>query len=216
MNQNPFMTNNPGTERRVLDLDALVHCVQAMPNLVNDVNDFQHKIHHGMNAHGERLSQVCRLVDWLKSNFEYTMTQVANLQAEVAHLRQNRDLKSSLQEDFRGGEMTSAHEGRMTRDFAKARNYDGQMGLRLHEVEEFLGGFQGTRTRDRDTTHPAEADNNKNRLGLHEAGFPREVTGAQHGEMTTHPAEVQGNNASDEDAEGETDLEYNGDEGQLA
>ena len=66
-----------------------------------------------------------------------------------------------------------------------------------------------TGAQDREmTTDPAEAENEDNQSSLQEMGFPGEVARAQGGQMTTDPVEAQGDNAGDEDAEGESDREH--------
>ena len=214
------MANNPGIERRFLDLDALVHYVQAMPNLVNAVKSFQQKVDDGMTAHVDRLNQVCRLTNWLKTNCEQMATQVANLQAEVTLLQgmcatrslRKEDWQLGLQEEEFLGEVTGAQEGTMPWDPSEAENDDGEVGL---QEEGFSGEMTGAQDREM-TMDPAEAENQDNQLSLQWMGFPGEVARAQEGQMTTDPVETQGYNAGDEDAEGESDREHARRQEQLA
>lgn len=76
------MANNPGTERRFLDLNALVRYVQTMPKILIDLNNFQQSVNNDMNALVEKLNQLGNSTNWLETNFEQVATQVANLRAD--------------------------------------------------------------------------------------------------------------------------------------
>lgn len=181
--------NNPGTEGRFLNLDALVQYVQVMPNLVNDVKDFQKKVDEGMNAHALSMHQIFRLVTWVKKHCEHMEKEVADLQVDVA-LLQKKSATSSLRKEDR---QSSLSDG-------------GFLSCELIGAQE--GGM---------AWNPAEAENADGQMGLHqEGGFPGELNGAQDTEMTTNAAETQGIYASDEDAEGDSDPEHAGYKEQLA
>lgn len=220
MSQTPAMSNNPGPERRFLDLDALVQYVQAMPTLVNDVKSFQQKVDDGMTAHVDRLNRVCHLANWLRTNYQHLATHVANLQAEVTLLQgicassplQKEDWQLGSQEESFSREVTDAQEERMLWDPSMAENDDGQWAL---QGEGSSGEVTGAQDREM-TTNPAEAENEDHQLGLQGICFPHEVAHVQEEEMKADPVNAQGINAGDEVAENEGDREHARRQEQLA
>ena len=92
------MANNPGTEGRFLDLNALVQYVQTMPKILNDMNNFQQSVNNDLNALAEKLNQLGNSTNWLETNFERVATQVASLRADF-NLFQGIRATSPLQKE---------------------------------------------------------------------------------------------------------------------
>lgn len=137
------MANNPGTEGRFLDLNALVRYVQTMPKILNDMNNFQQSVNNDMNALAEKLNQLGNSTNWLETNFERVATQVANLRADFNLFQGMRATSPPQEEGWEFG-----NDGGRCRFVLQKGRFPGQMA----------------RAQDREmTTDPVEAQSDNAR-----------------------------------------------------